>query len=193
MTSNSGTDSWYLKAEDYYVPAGEAAEYPVRQGDIFPADGHDLKGWHGCQLVHPTCELVKSSVSEVQVVRVEPVSRIGNEKEQASVIAGFREKDGSFQVAQAHTFFLPPWKSGDPPLFSNLREVTLVDKAGFTQKTRLAALTHEARVSFIRRDIYFRYRQLLPFAEVKELEANRISSDSRFVGPRPVWAPEKTA
>jgi hypothetical protein len=74
-------------------------------------------------------------------------------------------------------------------MFSHFREIALVPKEHFTSERRLAALTHEARVTFIRRDFYFRYRIMLTFDDVEALEAVRISSDKNFVGPRPKWAP----
>lgn len=41
----------------------------------------------------------------------------------------------------------------------------------------------------IRRELYFRYRWLVPLDSVYKLEQVRISADSNFVGPRPAWAP----
>src|SRR5437879_2456886 len=129
MTSTSATShTWYLDADDYYVPAAEAAEYPVRQGDLFPIDGIEhLADWHACQLFHPTCELNKN-VPELHVIRVEPLDRISGTKQQAEVVAGFSEKDGVFRVAHAHTFFLPPYNDGGEPMFSSFREVALAPK-----------------------------------------------------------------
>jgi hypothetical protein len=194
MTSTSSTsDSWYLPAAEYYVPPAEADAYPVRQGDLFPAGLPDIEDWAACQLVHPTCELPKSSVMDVQVIRVEPIAeRINDQKQGAAVVAGFVEKDGAFRVAQASTFFLPPYAEDQPPMFSNFREVETVPREHFTVKRRLAALTHEARVTFIRREIYFRYRIALTYNVVRDLEAQRIGNDSAFKGPRPTWAPSST-
>ncbi len=41
------------------------------------------------------------------------------------------------------------------------------------------------RVSFIRRYLYFRFRLLVPFAQIQALEAARIAVDDAFVGDRP--------
>jgi len=132
---------------------------------------------------------VKASVKEVRVIRVEPLERIGASNDQAEVAIGFSEKDGILRVAHAHTFFLPPYKADGEPMFSNFREIATLAKEHFTQGKRLAALTHDARVTFIRRAIYWDYRHFLSFEEVRSLEAARISSDSAFKGPRPSWAP----
>lgn len=191
MTSTSATShNWYLDSDEYYVSKAEAAEYPIRHGDLFPTDGIEhLEDWHACQLYHPTCELKKKNVKELQVIRVEPLDRIGDAKQQANVLAGFSEKDGAFRVEQASTFFLPPYNDGEKPMFSHFREIALAPREHFTSERRLAALTHEARVTLIRRNFYFRYRIMLTFDDVQELEATRISNDKTFEGPRPSWAP----
>lgn len=193
MTSASSTShTWYLDADDYYVPTDEASAYPVRQGDLFPANFSDIKDWHACQLIHPTCELGKASVEAVQVIRAEPLARVESQRQQAEVVAGFAEKGGTFRPAFAHTFFLPPYTDAGLPMFSNFREVAIVPQEDFTIEHRLAAITHDARVTFIRRKIYFRYRIALTFDDVQKLEARRISNDAMFQGPRPPWgaAPE---
>jgi hypothetical protein len=193
MTSTSSTShTWYLDANEYYVSEDEVAAYPVRQGDLFPADLPEITEWHACQLVHPTCELNKASVEQVQVIRVEPLTRVGDPKQQATVVVGFSEKGGVFRIAHAHTFFLPPYADGIEPMFSNFREVQTVARDGFTFERRLAALTHDARVTFIRREMYFRYRHALTFEDVRKLEAQRISNDPAFQGPRPSWASAAT-
>lgn len=190
MTSTSSTShTSYLDADEYYVSPAEVAQYPVRQADLFPADHPSIAGWHACQLYHPTCELSKARVQEVQVIRVEPLARIGDTKQQANVVAGFSEKDGVFRVAHAETFFLPPFAAESTPLFSNFREVATLPRDGLTRERRLTALTHDARVTFIRRELYFRHRIALSFDEVRKLEATRISNDPAFEGPRPSWAP----
>lgn len=193
MTSTSTTsDAWYLDAESYYVASSEASDYPVRQGDVFPGDLPGLDGWHACQVMHPTCELGKAAVAEIQVIRVEPLTRIKGKTDQAKVTVGFAEKDGKFAVAFAHTFFLPPCQEEGPPLFSNFREVATIAREHLTQEKRLAALTHDARVTFIRRALYWRFRIPLTLDETRGLEATRISNDPAFVGPRPDWAPMAT-
>jgi hypothetical protein len=129
-------------------------------------------------------------VKQLQVIRVEPLDRIKGSAAQAKVTAGFAEKDGRFEVSYANTFFLPPWEHDEPPMYSDFRDVETVDGSALLDQRRLAALTHEARVTFIRREMYFRYRHFLSFEAVKGLEATRISNDPAFKGPRPEWAPE---
>jgi hypothetical protein len=191
LSSESASDAWYLAAEEYWVPAGEADQYPVRQGDVFGPLRIAGEEWAAAQIVHPTCELGKRSVKEIQILRVRPLLGIADPKQQARVAAGFEEKQLQIRPAFAHTFFLAP--AGHPevlaePGYSNLREVALFDRSHFTPDARVAAMTHDARVSFIRRKLYFRYRIALPFSEVRRLEANRIRNDPSFEGPKPDWA-----
>jgi hypothetical protein len=74
-------------------------------------------------------------------------------------------------------------------LFADFRTVTLVNKDSLGE--RLAALTHDARVTFIRRHMYFQYRLLFSFSDVRGWEADRIASDPAFLGERPHWAPQR--
>lgn len=191
MTSFPAGDAWYLPAEQYWVPAEHAEDYPLRQGDLVaPPAGADGK-WFAGQLVHPTCELGKASVQEVQVVRVHRLDALLGEHQRARVTAGWQEIDQQIRPAFAHTFFLAPVVEAsdfDVPMFSNLREVACCPREEVARGRRIAALSHDARVTFIRRKLYFRYRQLLPFDEVLRLEANRISNDPAFAGPQPDWA-----
>ena len=46
-------------------------------------------------------------------------------------------------------------------------------------------MTHDARVTFIRRAVYFRYRILLALDDIRRWEATRIASDPAFAGSRP--------
>lgn len=186
-------DAWYLRADDYWVPAEQAGEYPVRQGDLFK--GVDLGDgeWYGHLLIHPTCELSKRSVERVQVARVHPLSALPDPKQAAAVTAGFEEKDLQVRPAFAHTFFLAPVPDATieafrEPMFVDLRAVALHDRTACSSTERIGALTHDARVSLIRRKLYFRYRLSLPFEEVRRLEAGRIGHDQTFAGPRPEWA-----
>lgn len=52
----------------------------------------------------------------------------------------------------------------------------------------VGALTHGARVTFIRRYLYFRFRLALSFEQVRNLEAARVRADPAFQGPKPDWA-----
>jgi hypothetical protein len=181
------TDAWYPLAADYWVDSAEASAYPPRQGDLFGAIDTPYGHWDACQLYHPTCELVKAAVTEVQVLRVHKLAEI-DVSQHGALAAGFQEKDGAIQVAHTNTYFLAPLPFTDTPMFSNFREVALVSKADLMDR-RTAAMTHDARVSFIRRSLYFRYRVMVGMADVKGWETTRISNDPHFAGPRPDWAP----
>jgi hypothetical protein len=180
----------YLHHGDYWVAAAEAGEYPVRQGDLFgnvqTADGADLDA---ALIVHPTCELAKASVASVQVARVRPLDAVPDEKQRQQVVAGISEKDGGVRIAFAHTFFVAPVQGGamDVPMWADFREVALAPREQFTQDARIGALTHDARVTFIRRYLYFRLRWSLSFEQVRDMEAARIAADPAFGGPRPDW------
>lgn len=177
------SDAWYLAADEYYVAPGEDELYPPRQGDVFASPGDD--GWLACQLVHPTCEIAKESVREVQVIRVHALDELPS-GQRARVVAGWEEKDGAIRIAFANTFFLPPVSALDPkrPLFANFREIKVIDKAALLAD-RVAAMTHEARVTFLRRHMYFQYRLAFSHQDVLAWEASRIAADPAFVGPRP--------
>jgi hypothetical protein len=181
------TDAWYLRAEDYYAAPDDASEHPWRQGDVFGEITVGSDHWQACQLVHPTCEVGKPSVAELQVVRVHAISEV-SPSDQARITVGSQEKDGRLVVAFAHTFFLAPVSTqADVPLFANLRDVAQVSKEQLQQASRLAALTQDCRVRFIRRKLYFRYRMLFSVQQVQDWEAMRIAADPTFNGPRPTW------
>jgi hypothetical protein len=183
-------DSPYLHHADYWVVAAEAGVYPVRQGDLFAnvqtADGAHLDA---ALIVHPTCELVKASVTNVQVARVNPLGALPDENQRQQVVAGISEKDGGVRIAFAHTFFIAPVEGStlDVPMWADFRELVLAPREQFTQDARIGALTHDARVTFIRRYLYFRLRWSLGFEQVRDMEGARIAADSAFAGPRPDW------
>ncbi|SRR5216683_5914785 len=183
-------DSWYLRSSAYYVNDSEASAYPNRQGDVF--EGIEVNGerWNACQLVHPTCELAKGAVKQLHVIRVHSIAEVADKNQQSAICTGWTEKDGQIRVAFAHTFFLAPVRSvaGGDPLFSNFREIAQIDRELILDGHRVASLTHEARVSFIRRMIYFAYRMRFAFNQVQEWEAARIAADPDFQGPKPAWA-----
>lgn len=182
-------DSHYPLAADYWVPTGEADKYPVRQADLVGAVEIHSETWFGAQIIHPTCELPKKSVEQIQVIRVRPLDdyEVGDE-EKARLVAGAGERGGRVVVAYAHTFFVAPVAGSDrfdQPMIANFREVALVDQDSLR---RVAALTHDARVYFIRRKLYFRYRLTFSVDEVRRWEATRIANDPNFTGPKPDWA-----
>jgi hypothetical protein len=180
----------YLHHADYWVAAAEAGEYPVRQGDLFAnvqnADGAQLDAG---LIVHPTCELGKASVTNVQVARVHPLDALPDENQRQQVVAGISEKDGGVRIAFAHTFFVAPVEGSamDIPMWADFRELVLAPREQFAQDARIGALTHNARVTFLRRYLYFRLRWSLSFEQVRDMEAARIAADPAFAGPRPDW------
>lgn len=113
------------------------------------------------------------------------------EFDRTAVTYGFSEKDGNVRVAFANTFWLPPAEPAgewSEPMFADFREVACVDRDHFDASKRVRAMTHEARLYLIRRKIYFRYRWNLSIDDVRRTEAERISGDPAFTGPRPDWA-----
>lgn len=182
------SDVWYIDADDYYVAAEEAHRYPLRQGDLLAGPELDGERWHAAQLVHPTCELTKPTLKRVQLVRVRPLDELADDQLRALAVAGFSEDAGHRRVALAHTFFLPPPEQGSDPAIANFREIASVDRALATSQARLGTLTHDCRVSFVRRWLYFRFRLAFSFEQVRAWEARRISADAEFTGPRPAWA-----
>lgn len=180
-------DSWYLPADDYYLADANDADHPPRQGDLF-AHPDPESDWLACQLIHPTCELTKKAVTRLQVIRVHALDEVPA-RVAAAIVAGLEEKDGAVRIAYANTFFLAPCAAlgAERPLYSDFRDVVVVDKQALLAR-RLAALTHEARVTLLRRHIYFQYRLNFSFDEVIALEGSRIASDDAFMGPKPEWA-----
>ena len=182
------SDAWYLEADEYYVPPGSTGEHPIRQGDLVAGPEIDGERWLAAQIVHPTCELAKSSVKTVQVVRVRPLSDLDDDFLRGLVVAGYSERNGERRVAVAHTFFLPPRKAGDEPCFANFREIVAFPREQPEPADRLAAMTHDCRVTFIRRWLYFRFRFAFGIGQVRSWEAARISADPAFAGPKPAWS-----
>jgi hypothetical protein len=191
VSPGSAGDSPYLHHADYWVAAPEAGEYPVRQGDLFAnvrmADGAHLDA---ALIVHPTCELGKSSVANVQVARVRRLDALSDANQRQKVVAGISEKGGGVRIAFAQTFFVAPVEGGalDVPMWADFRDLGLAPREQFTQEARIGALTHDARLTFIRRYLYFRLRWALSFEQVRAMEAARIGADPAFAGPRPDWA-----
>jgi hypothetical protein len=182
------SDAWYLDASEYYVGEDERDEYPLRQGDVVRGTTVGGERWLAAQVIHPTCELPKSAVRQIQVARVRSLAELGDDFQRALVVAGYREVDGQRRVAVANTFFLPPWDEGGEPSFVNLRELASVPRSTATVARRVAAITHECRITLIRRYLYFRFRLAFRLEDVRAWEAKRIANDPVFEGPRPSWA-----
>jgi hypothetical protein len=179
---------WFLDGEHYWVDPAEAGSYPLRQGDLIQGPTVDGEPWTAAQIVHPTCELTKPSVTRVQVARVRPLEDLPDNSARRLVTLGYRDVRGTRLVAAAHTFFLASWASHDKPAFVNFRELATVERSAISLDTRVAAMTHDCRVAWIRRWIYFRLRLPVTPARVRAMEARRIADDPAFVGPKPDWA-----
>lgn len=191
MSPAPAGDSPYLRHDDYWVPADQAGAYPVRHGDLFgPMTVADGQAWDAALIVHPTCELAKKSVAHVQVARVRGLDELSDDNQRLQVVAGIAEADGDVRVAFAHTFFVAPVPGSAlaQPMWADLRDIALADREHVAAARRVGALTHDARVTFIRRYLYFRFRLAVSFEQVRALEAARISTDPAFVGPKPPWA-----
>lgn len=190
MSPKPAGDGPYLHYADYWVAATEASEYPIRQGDLFASvQASDGARLDAALIVHPTCELGKTSVTQVQVARTQPLHALPDENQRQRVVAGISEKDGAVRIAFAHTFFVAPVDDSplDVPMWADFRELALAPREQFTHDARIGALTHDARVTFIRRYLYFRLRWSLSFEQVRDMEAARIGADAAFDGPRPDW------
>ena len=182
------SDAWYLEAGEYFVPPNDAEEYPIRQGDLVAGPEVAGERWLAAQIVHPTCELAKSSLKAVQVVRVRPLADLDDDFLRSLVVAGWSEREGERQVALAHTFFLPPWETGGKPCFANFRELVALPRERPELDDRVAAITHDCRATFIRRWLYFRFRLAFGLDQIRGWEAVRIEADPAFAGPKPAWA-----
>ncbi len=73
-------------------------------------------------------------------------------------------------------------------MYADFRQVRRVRYDDLMTAGRIAAMDHDARVAFIRREMYYKYRWIVPMADVRALEATRILADPAFAGPKPAWA-----
>lgn len=201
------TDAWYPAPDAYWVPAAEAEElevWPYRYGDLFNTPATDVGGvpltskddqpWDAVMVYSPSCELVTKAkdTDTIEVVRVLRLETQSDANAIKAIVAGWQEKNSRISVAYAHTVFLAPvpgHATHDLPMFAHLKSTTRVTLAELREAGRIGALTHEARVAVIRRDLYYRYRWLVPMSDVLAAEADRISNDPFFTPPRPDWAP----
>lgn len=186
------SDGWYPDADDYYVSDPDPALFPVRQGDLMqpPDDAVDSKGrpWVACQVIHPSCEIVaKAEPPDLQVIRVLLLSSVKGKFHEA-ILRGLNFVDGSPRVAWANTFFLPPAAGAQEPMFADFRQPRRVPRAQLDVSRRVAALTHDTRVYFIRRKLYWEQRWLMDPRDLFGLEASRIRGDPKFLGEKPEWA-----
>lgn len=183
------SDAWHLDSDRYWVEPGQVAKYPLRQGDVIESEHLNTElGWKLGLIVHPTCEIPKPKVKEVQLCEIRPLSDLSDDFQRGLVVAGFQEKNGERQVAVAHTFFIAPLPGDQDPFFANFRQIRNVPKEQASLEHRAAAMTHDCRVSFLRRWLYFRFRLAISMEQAREAERARIKSDPHFKGPRPEWA-----
>ncbi|MEP6665604.1 MAG: hypothetical protein ABJA81_04055 [Nocardioidaceae bacterium] len=195
------SDAWYLARDRYWVAADADPPPPFRHGDLFHTPAVNVDGvplatsdgslWHAAMVLSPSCKLVSKVKDDdpIEVARVVPLS-IQPPKEAAAIAAGWQEKDGRLRVAFAHTVFLagvPESTSHTDGMFAHLKTTTRVRMRELRAVGRIAALDHDARVSVIRRELYYRYRWLISMDDVGANEATRISCDPHFAEPRPDW------
>lgn len=197
-TTEVAGDSWYPAADGYWVPESEAGHYPLRYGDVcatpnpsgcVTADG---KHWARVMVLHPSCELGAKSADHTEVVvgRINPVTSI-SARQRPPVRVGWSEAGGVLRVAHANTFWMPPTPDQDDDVdwYLDFQRVVRVPLIQLRAAGRMAAMTHDARLALIRRELYYRYRWLVSPADVMANEATRIPGDRGFLGPRPSWAP----
>lgn len=186
----------YPLDEDFWVAPALAEQYPLRYGDVFATPELDqcrdgkARLWRAVMAVHPSCELgAKAAPNGVQVVRVHKLREVSN-GQGAEIRAGFRERDGRIELCRVNLVYLAGITQTpglDEELFADLRACSRVPLDAL-RGGRVSAMSHDARVAVRRRDTYFRYRWPLSLLAVTQLEADRIRTDSAFVGPRPAWA-----
>ncbi|MBI1352495.1 MAG: hypothetical protein GC156_15440 [Actinomycetales bacterium] len=186
------------------MPASRASEYPYRYGDLFKAPTADAFGrdlistgkkpapWMGVLVLSPSCELVTKAGDDdpVTVARVRDLSR-QSASQRAQVSAGWKDTPDGPSVAFASFAYLAPvpWVEGfTDQMYADFRQIAVVRYGDLKSAGRVAALDHEARVALIRRELYYRYRWLVPMDSVRNSEAVRIRADAAFIGPKPEWA-----
>jgi hypothetical protein len=130
--------------------------------------------WHAVMVVSPSCELV-SKARDADTIEVVRVLRLVSQdpSAQKAIVTGWQEKEARVTVAFAHTMFLaavPEHDSHAEPMFAHLKSTGRVTLASLREAGRIAALDHDARVCVIRRDLYYRYRWLVPMSDVAEAE-----------------------
>lgn len=186
----------YPADDQYWVPTSEAELYPPRYGDLFAPEGLGLvdskgRSWVAVMATHPSCELgAKTAPNGVQVVRVHRLREVST-RQRDEVRTGFVEANGQIRPTRLNMVYLGPVAGRDglnEELWADLRATARLDLEALKNAGRIAAMTHDARLALLRRDLAFRYRWQLPPEQILELEQARISGDSAFEGPRPAWA-----
>lgn len=196
MTTELPFEGIYPSDAHFWVDPEQAQAYPFRYGDLFacPDDAGcvDSKGkhWRAVMALHPSCELGdKGAADGVQVVRAHRLREVGHSVRD-QIRAGFKVTDRGVAPARVNLIYLapPPGVADSEEMFADLRKTARVPEEALTIAGRLAAMSHEARLAVLRRDIYFRYRWDAPLRDVLRLESQRIRNDSAFHGPKPDWA-----
>lgn len=196
MTLELPFEGTYPSDADFWVDPADATAYPYRYGDLFAcpqaAGVEDSKGkpWRAVMALHPSCELGdKGAPDGIQVLRVHRLREVGQSiREQ--IRTGFRTTERGVAPARVNLIYLapPPGVPDSEEMFADLRKTARVPADALETAGRLAAMSHDARLAVLRRDIYFRYRWDLPTSELLRMEAGRIASDSAFRGPKPRWS-----
>lgn len=191
-------DSFYPPTAEYWVDPAEAHAYPLRYGDLCATPRvpelrrKTGKYWHRVLVLSPSCEMGAKATDSTQVLvaRVYAADDGIGEKQRAAVRMGWQENGGRRKVAHAATMWLAPPPNGpqDRDLFADFRTARPVPLADLRTAGRVAAMTHEARLYLIRREMGFRYRWMVDLEAVRAAEAERIRNDEAFEGPRPDWA-----
>lgn len=125
----------------------------------------------------PSCEVITKTkdTTAVEVARVSPLGA-QDPKAAAAITAGWQEKEGRVTVAFASTVFLagvPHVPTHVDGMFADLKQSTRVRMADLREAGRIAALGHDARVAVIRREVYYRYRWLVPIGQVRANEVQQ--------------------
>lgn len=210
LVANLG-DAWY--PDEYWVAPPADVQRPFRYGDLFftPAtdafdralvnsskrarqvlfQGGPSEPWHAVFVLSPSCDLVSKSTdsSLIQVARVKGLLSAPPDA-QAQVAAGWKEGANGGQVAFASFAYLAPVlfsTSHNTPMFVDYRETVWVKYSDLKAAGRIAALDHDGRVALIRREIYYKYRWLVPMSQVRNAEYSRINEDPNYEGPKPDW------
>jgi hypothetical protein len=202
-----GFTGTYPLDQGFWVPAGDTDAYPWRYGDLLhvPSDVEALtveepgegdaaprtKPWHAVMVLHPACDLgAKRAPQGVQVVRCAPSTTW--EEGPAGGLTGYTIRDGIVRDAHVSLVYLAGVAGSahhEGHMFADLRTTARVPLPTLEAAGRIAAMTHEARVAVIAREMRFRYLWGLKPTDVMTIEKARIGRDADFKGPRPTWAP----
>lgn len=154
--------------------------------------GKKSTAWDAVVIISPSCEVVSKSDADsaIHVVRARDLTKQSG-PQRAAVTAGWKLVEDEPRVAFANFAYLPPVASESAfnrDMYADFRQVRRVRHEDLVSAGRIAAMDHDARVALIRREIYHKYRWLVPMADVRALEAERIRLDPAFCGPKPAWA-----